>query len=215
MPALNSVLSAAIVSHWHWCQGVRDTERAHGKHTTPTHSNRDKEINLNLFFFFWLCFGGRYKRRGIDEDGNVANYVETEQILSFGDYQMAFTIVRGSVPVYWSQPGYKYRPPPKLDRGIFNAEFIQFFFLVFYSIRLICIFQMKKNRKLHSKSTSMPNWNYINRFVSSIWWSRVEKRKSFSMHTEITWWNTITINWFMWHSISTTIGKFTSNANYL
>lgn len=61
--------------------------------------------------------GTRYKRRGIDEDGNVANYVETEQVLSFGDYQMAFTQIRGSVPVFWSQPGYKYRPPPRLDRG--------------------------------------------------------------------------------------------------
>ena len=23
--------------------------------------------------------------------------------------------VRGSVPLYWSQPGIRYRPPPKLD----------------------------------------------------------------------------------------------------
>lgn len=59
----------------------------------------------------------RYKRRGIDADGECANYVETEQILSFGEHQMAFTQVRGSVPVYWSQPGYKYRPPPRLDKG--------------------------------------------------------------------------------------------------
>lgn len=64
----------------------------------------------------------RYKRRGIDEDGNVANYVESEQILQFGDYQMAFTQIRGSVPVYWSQPGYKYRPPPKLDRDEHETE---------------------------------------------------------------------------------------------
>lgn len=59
----------------------------------------------------------RYKRRGIDEDGNVANYVETEQILSFGEHQMSFFQIRGSVPVFWSQPGYKYRPPPRIDRG--------------------------------------------------------------------------------------------------
>lgn len=25
--------------------------------------------------------------------------------------------IRGSVPLFWSQPGYKYRPPPRLDRG--------------------------------------------------------------------------------------------------
>ncbi|XP_016961022.1 phosphatidylinositide phosphatase SAC2 isoform X1 [Drosophila biarmipes] len=62
--------------------------------------------------------GTRYKRRGVDEKGNCANYVETEQILSFRHHQLSFTQVRGSVPIYWSQPGYKYRPPPRLDRGV-------------------------------------------------------------------------------------------------
>ena len=66
----------------------------------------------------------RYKRRGVDEEGNCANYVETEQILSFRQHQMSFTQIRGSVPVYWSQPGYKYRPPPRLDRGKFIYLFI-------------------------------------------------------------------------------------------
>lgn len=61
--------------------------------------------------------GTRYKKRGVDEQGNVANYVETEQILTFKHHQLSFTDVRGSVPVYWSQPGYKYRPPPRLDKG--------------------------------------------------------------------------------------------------
>lgn len=61
--------------------------------------------------------GTRYKRRGVDEEGNCANYVETEQILSLRQHQIAFTQVRGSVPVYWSQPGYKYRPPPRIDRN--------------------------------------------------------------------------------------------------
>lgn len=61
--------------------------------------------------------GTRYKRRGVDCSGNCANYVETEQILSFRQHQLSFTQVRGSVPVYWSQPGYKYRPPPRLDKA--------------------------------------------------------------------------------------------------
>ncbi|XP_050334905.1 phosphatidylinositide phosphatase SAC2 isoform X2 [Bactrocera neohumeralis] len=61
--------------------------------------------------------GTRYKRRGVDEEGNCANYVETEQILSFRHHHLSFTQVRGSVPIFWSQPGYKYRPPPRLDRG--------------------------------------------------------------------------------------------------
>lgn len=61
--------------------------------------------------------GTRYKRRGVDQDGNVANYVETEQVLSLRHHQLSFTQVRGSVPVFWSQPGFKYRPPPRLDKG--------------------------------------------------------------------------------------------------
>lgn len=30
----------------------------------------------------------------------------------------SFIIVRGSIPVYWSQPGYKYRPPPVIERSM-------------------------------------------------------------------------------------------------
>ncbi|XP_068155593.1 phosphatidylinositide phosphatase SAC2 isoform X1 [Drosophila tropicalis] len=66
--------------------------------------------------------GTRYKRRGVDERGNCANYVETEQILTFRHHQLSFTQVRGSVPIYWSQPGYKYRPPPRLDRGVAETQ---------------------------------------------------------------------------------------------
>ena len=61
--------------------------------------------------------GTRYKRRGVNEEGHVANYVETEQILLYHHYALSFLLVRGSVPIHWSQPGYKYRPPPKLDRS--------------------------------------------------------------------------------------------------
>lgn len=68
-----------------------------------------------------LCinlFSNRYKRRGIDENGHVANYVETEQSLAHHAHRVSFVQVRGSAPLYWSQPGLKYRPPPRLDKGI-------------------------------------------------------------------------------------------------
>mgnify|MGYP001190028272 CR=1 FL=1 len=61
--------------------------------------------------------GTRYKRRGVDEDGKVANYVETEQIILYHTYALSFVQIRGSKPVFWSQPGYKYRPPPRIDRS--------------------------------------------------------------------------------------------------
>lgn len=61
--------------------------------------------------------GTRYKRRGIDENGNVANGVETEQILSLRQHQISFTQIRGSVPIYFSQSGYRYRPLPIITKG--------------------------------------------------------------------------------------------------
>ncbi|XP_013400457.1 phosphatidylinositide phosphatase SAC2 [Lingula anatina] len=60
--------------------------------------------------------GTRFKRRGVDESGAVANYVETEQIIEYLPHVVSFVQVRGSIPVYWSQSGYRYRPPPRLDR---------------------------------------------------------------------------------------------------
>ncbi|XP_059497151.1 phosphatidylinositide phosphatase SAC2-like [Stegostoma tigrinum] len=61
--------------------------------------------------------GMRYKRRGVDSDGNVANYVETEQLIYSGHDILSFVQVRGSVPVFWSQQGYRYKPRPKLYRS--------------------------------------------------------------------------------------------------
>lgn len=49
--------------------------------------------------------GTRYSKRGIDDLGNVANFVETEQILQISDYAITFTQIRGSVPAFWEQTG--------------------------------------------------------------------------------------------------------------
>ncbi|KAI0762688.1 SacI homology domain-containing protein [Fomes fomentarius] len=50
--------------------------------------------------------GTRYFRRGIDPEGHVANFNETEQILLVGDEsdtQLSFVQIRGSIPVYWAE----------------------------------------------------------------------------------------------------------------
>ena len=45
--------------------------------------------------------GTRYNTRGIDDNGNVANFCETEQILIAGDKLFSFCQIRGSVPVFF------------------------------------------------------------------------------------------------------------------
>ncbi|KAB8527789.1 hypothetical protein FH972_025441 [Carpinus fangiana] len=63
--------------------------------------------------------GLRYLRRGIDEEGNVANSVETEQLLSRPSWDSAspvqsFVQVRGSIPLFFTQTPYNLKPVPKL-----------------------------------------------------------------------------------------------------
>ncbi|XP_029926040.1 phosphatidylinositide phosphatase SAC2 isoform X2 [Myripristis murdjan] len=69
--------------------------------------------------------GMRYKRRGVDTDGHVANYVETEQLIHVHSHTLSFVQTRGSVPVFWSQAGYRYNPRPRLEKG--EKETIPYF----------------------------------------------------------------------------------------
>ncbi|KAG0141200.1 hypothetical protein CROQUDRAFT_52064 [Cronartium quercuum f. sp. fusiforme G11] len=49
--------------------------------------------------------GTRFITRGIDDDGNVANFVETETLVSVGSALFSYVQVRGSVPVFFEQSG--------------------------------------------------------------------------------------------------------------
>ena len=61
--------------------------------------------------------GLRYTRRGVDDEGSVANSVETEQILStktWDDVDKAFSLLqtRGSIPLHFSQSPWNIKPTP-------------------------------------------------------------------------------------------------------
>ncbi|KAF4339793.1 phosphatidylinositide phosphatase SAC2 [Fusarium beomiforme] len=61
--------------------------------------------------------GLRYLRRGIDQDGFVANMVETEQLLSAPTWDpsskiYSFLQVRGSIPLFFTQSPYAFKPTP-------------------------------------------------------------------------------------------------------
>lgn len=63
--------------------------------------------------------GVRHWRRGADSQGNVANFVETEQLIELtgpaGKVLSSFVQVRGSIPIQWSQiPNIKYKPPTRV-----------------------------------------------------------------------------------------------------
>ncbi|KAF2073687.1 hypothetical protein CYY_005004 [Polysphondylium violaceum] len=69
--------------------------------------------------------GTRYNTRGSDLLGNVANYVETEQILSCNQGKntctqtFSFVQTRGSIPLLWEQTGRKIKPEIKINVDLF------------------------------------------------------------------------------------------------
>ncbi|KAG7120248.1 AP-2 complex subunit mu like protein [Verticillium longisporum] len=66
--------------------------------------------------------GLRYLRRGVDEDGHVANAVETEQILSNSSWDQSskiysFLQIRGSIPLFFTQSPYSLKPAPVIQHS--------------------------------------------------------------------------------------------------
>ncbi|KAL8342534.1 hypothetical protein RB601_004905 [Gaeumannomyces tritici] len=66
--------------------------------------------------------GLRYLRRGVDDNGNTANFVETEQILSPAEGSAAektcsFTQIRGSIPLFFVQSPYSLKPAPVIQHS--------------------------------------------------------------------------------------------------
>ncbi|KAF2361297.1 SAC domain [Trinorchestia longiramus] len=91
-----------------------------------------KQCSINGEWFTWGLVsrrsvyraGTRMWTRGVDKDGAVANYVETEQIVEFRDFRTSFVQIRGSIPLYWKQdPDLRYKPPPTLTNDNHEEAF--------------------------------------------------------------------------------------------
>ena len=74
--------------------------------------------------------GMRYLKRGITDDGNVANDVETEQILeeistTWLDRPKisSFIQIRGSIPIYWYQYQTNFYAKPPINLNLSDIEF--------------------------------------------------------------------------------------------
>jgi phosphatidylinositol 4-phosphatase len=61
--------------------------------------------------------GTRHWRRGIDDDGNVANFVESEQIIETAAGESSSLVqTRGSIPLGWSQV--RVQPVPRTSFAV-------------------------------------------------------------------------------------------------
>ncbi len=96
---------------------------------------KDMSFLVTLISRRSVCRPGlRYLRRGVDDDGHTANSVETEQILSKASWGpsekiYSFTQIRGSIPLFFTQSPYSFKPVPVLQHSLetnhmaFNRHF--------------------------------------------------------------------------------------------
>ncbi|KAH0555961.1 hypothetical protein GP486_006094, partial [Trichoglossum hirsutum] len=88
-----------------------------------TRGTDDTELLLTLISRRSVKRAGlRYLRRGVDDDGNAANSVETEQILSHPSWPpsrkvYSFVQMRGSIPLYFTQSPYSFKPIPMMQHS--------------------------------------------------------------------------------------------------
>ncbi|XP_055383120.1 phosphatidylinositol-3-phosphatase SAC1 [Condylostylus longicornis] len=84
------------------------------------------QANVNGYPFQWIIIsrrsneraGTRLFCRGCNDEGQCANYVETEQIIEFAGQKISFVQTRGSIPLFWRQtPNLKLKPPPEIIAG--------------------------------------------------------------------------------------------------
>ncbi|XP_068141812.1 phosphatidylinositol-3-phosphatase SAC1-like isoform X2 [Drosophila tropicalis] len=84
------------------------------------------QVLINGQTFFWSLVtrrsvqraGTRLFCRGANDQGHVANFVETEQIVEFNGQRTSFVQTRGSMPFHWQQlPNLRYKPRPRLIPG--------------------------------------------------------------------------------------------------
>ena len=91
-----------------------------------------RRCSINGKFFRWTIIarrsvfraGVRYFRRGCDDAGHCANFVETEQIVEYAGMLSSFVQTRGSIPLFWTQlpNGRDRKPDPQVETNRNHVE---------------------------------------------------------------------------------------------
>lgn len=118
--------------------------------------------------------GTRFLKRGANSFGDVANAVETEQIVSDGSRLSSFVQFRGSIPAHWSQDISKMVPKPPISLDIPDpfAETAGKHFekLLFHHGSPIVILNLVKKREKRKHESILTeeitsNVKYLNQFL--------------------------------------------------
>lgn len=120
--------------------------------------------------------GTRFLKRGANSSGDVANEVESEQIVSDGQKLSSFVQLRGSIPAHWSQDISKMVPKPPISLDIpdpfaetAGKHFEKLLFHYGAPIIILNLVKRKEKRRHESILTTeiMSNVEYLNQFLPS------------------------------------------------
>ena len=112
------------------------------------------KINNNKLDFYLITrrsnkrAGTRYNARGVDDDGNVANFCETEQLIFYNKYCCSHLQIRGSVPAFWAQRGLTAQTKITRSFELTNNAFLKHFndIVVKRYMRVLCVNLMAKGK---------------------------------------------------------------------
>eukprot|EP01080_Neovahlkampfia_damariscottae_P009018 gene9018-1117_t len=134
----------------------------HGSISQKTINLHGKKVSLVLIGRRSRYFAGtRYLKRGINDHGHVANFVEIEQIVFDSDNLLnqqkngnfsSYVQIRGSIPIFWYQKINTIEPKPDIELGkydpVFNASKLHFNTLFArYGYPVICLDLIKQHEK--------------------------------------------------------------------
>lgn len=120
--------------------------------------------------------GTRFLKRGANLDGDVANEVETEQIVQDGYKLSSFVQIRGSIPSHWSQDIRQIVPKPPISIDIadpFSETAGKHFekLLFHYGSPIVVLNLVKKREKRKHESLLTKEYvhsiKYLNQFLPS------------------------------------------------
>jgi hypothetical protein len=98
--------------------------------------------------------GTRYNVRGVDDEGEVANFVETEQIIWVDDTVISLVMVRGTVPVFWQQTGLTARFELTRSKELTTPAFIKSLTNLINTYEKVLFVNLLSNKKPHERVLS-------------------------------------------------------------
>ncbi|CAF3352060.1 unnamed protein product [Rotaria socialis] len=152
--------------------------------------------------------GTRFNVRGVNDDGAVANFVETEQIVLIPQQHSysSFIIIRGSIPIFWHQPRFQVATHriniSRSEALSYKAFFEHFKHLYCHYGRLLVINLVE--RRDHEKRIGNEYKNLFDLLV------KTSRQTQNSQQSSVNHLNERDFIWFDYHEQSRTIKNFTA-----